>query len=75
MNDEKFLELDNNEMCIVNGGSTKGIAGASGIATTLLTLGSYIAGKMGNSELSGGLAGAAGITATIGVGFAAVPAP
>lgn len=75
MNDEKFLELDNNEMCIVNGGSTKGIAGAFGIATTLLKLGSYIAGKMGNSELSGGLAGAAGITATIGLGFAAVPAP
>ena len=56
MNDEKFLELDNNEMCIVNGGSTKVIGGAFAIATTLLELGSYIAGKMGNSELSGGLA-------------------
>ena len=75
MNNEKFLELDNNEMCIVNGGSTKVAGGAFAIATTLLELGSYIAGKMGNSELSGGLAGAAGITATIGIGFAAVPAP
>ena len=75
MNDEKFLELDNNEMCIVNGGSTKVAGAVFGIASTLLGLGSYITGKMGNSELSGGLAGAAGITATIGVGFAAVPAP
>ena len=75
MNDEKFLELDNNEMCIVNGGSTKVAGAVFGIASTLLGLGSYIAGKMGNSELSGGLAGAAGITATIGIGFAAVPAP
>ena len=75
MNNEKFLELDNNEMCIVNGGSTKVAGAVFGIASTLLGLGSYITGKMGNSELSGGLAGAAGITATIGIGFAAVPAP
>jgi hypothetical protein len=75
MNNEKFLELDNNEMCIVNGGSTKVAGAVFGIASSLLGLGSYIAGKMGNSELSGGLAGAAGITGTIALGCAAVPAP
>ena len=51
MNNEKFLELNNNEMCIVNGESTKVLETVFGIATSILGLGSYIAGNMKNSEL------------------------
>ena len=51
MNNEKILELDNNEMCIVNGESTKVLEEVFGIATSILGLSLYIAGNMENSEL------------------------